>query len=259
MFSNFKNLLINYIIGSFFLYYFCYNFTIIDLNDIILTSLSLPLFTSPNLSNNPHINQIKIKIHNSLSNNLIKQELTNYILIRIERDPTELVKELNLPSILNKEKKVNFTAPLPNGFSSLFAFKDLPGIYLFISKDKLNSYIGSTVNLYIRCKNHYNNSINDTKKHPKLYNYIAKYKWESMEVQILTLNINHEKQFMLNSPAFNLDDEDLNLLFLLTKYELLLTEQYFIDHLNPSLNIDFLVNWGGQVFLFIKRKNFFFL
>lgn len=72
MFSNFKNLLINYIIGSFFLYYFYYNFTIIDLNDIILTSLSLPLFTFPNLSNNPHTNQIKIKIHNFLSNNLIK-------------------------------------------------------------------------------------------------------------------------------------------------------------------------------------------
>lgn len=52
---------------------------------------------------------------------------------------------------------------------------------------------------------------------------------------------------MLNFPAFILNDEDLNLLFLLTKYELLLTEQYFIDHLNPSLNIDFLINWGSQL------------
>jgi len=32
----------------------------------------------------------------------------------------------------------------------------------------------------------------------------------------------------------------------LSKYELLLTEQYFIDHLKPNLNVDLIVNWGGQ-------------
>lgn len=67
-----------------------------------------------------------------------------------------------------------------------------------------------------------------------------------MEIQILTLNVNHEKQFMLNYPGLELNDKDINLLYLLTRYELLLTEQYFIDHLNPTLNIDFIVNWGGQ-------------
>ena len=85
------------------------------------------------------------------------------------------MKELNLPFILNKDNKKVFTALLPQGFTSLFAFKDLPGIYLFKSKDDLYSYIGSTVNLYIRCKNHFNNSMNDKKRHPKLYNYISKY------------------------------------------------------------------------------------
>ena len=67
-----------------------------------------------------------------------------------------------------------------------------------------------------------------------------------MEVQILALNINHKKEFLLKYPSFELKKEDINLLFLLTKYELLLTEQYFIDHLEPNLNIDLIVNWGGQ-------------
>jgi group I intron endonuclease len=214
-------------------------------NHILNMSL-IPFLTSPNLNSNPYINQIKTKINTILSNNSIKSELSNYILTRIQRDPTELVKELNLSSVLNKDHKRIFSAPLPIGFTSLFALKDLPGIYLFISKNKINSYIGSTVNLYIRCRNHYNNSINDKKKHPKLYNYVAKYNWDSMEIQILTLNINHEKQFMLNYPGLELNNEDVNLLYLLTRYELLITEQYFIDHLNPTLNIDFIVNWGGQ-------------
>lgn len=214
-------------------------------NHILNMSL-IPFLTSPNLNSNPYINQIRTKINTILSNNSIKSELSDYILTRVQRDPTELVKELNLSSVLNKDHKRIFSAPLPIGFTSLFALKDLPGIYLFISKNKLNSYIGSTVNLYLRCRNHYNNSINDKKKHPKLYNYIAKYNWDSMEIQILTLNVNHEKQFMLNYPGLELNDEDINLLYLLTRYELLLTEQYFIDHLNPTLNIDFIVNWGGQ-------------
>lgn len=76
---------------------------------------------------------------------------------RIERDPSELVGELNLSKYLDKDQDKIFTAPLPTAFTTLFAFKDLPGIYLFKSKDKRYSYIGSTVNLYIRCRNHYNN------------------------------------------------------------------------------------------------------
>jgi hypothetical protein len=157
--------------------------------------------TSPNLSSNPFINQIKTKIKSFLSNNPVKHELFSYIMERIERDPSELVGELNLSKYLDKNQDRIFTAPLPTGFTTLFAFKDLPGIYLFKSKDNLYSYIGSTANLYIRCKNHYNNSINYKERHPKLYNNIAKYSWDSMEVQILALTINHEKQFMYNSPS----------------------------------------------------------
>jgi len=70
--------------------------------------------------------------------------------------------------------KFNFFLVFYILFTSLFAFNDPPGICLFKSKeppgspgvrpDNLYSYIGYTVNLYIRCKNHYNNSINNKKK-----------------------------------------------------------------------------------------------
>lgn len=203
-----------------------------------LLFLGVVPFSSPNLSSNPFINQIKTKIKSFLSSNPVKHELFSYVMERIERDPSELVKELNLSKYLDKDQDRIFTAPLPTGFTTLFAFKDFPGIYLFKSKDNLNSYIGSTVNLYVRCRNHYNNSINDINKHPKLYNYIAKYSWDFMEVQILTLTNNHEKLFMIKYPSFELNKDHMDILFLLTKYELLLTEQYFIDHLQPNLNID---------------------
>lgn len=214
-------------------------------NHISILSL-IPFSTSPNLDSNPYINQIKTKIKSFLSNNPVKDDLSSYIIERIDRDSSELVKELNLSKYIDKNQDRIFTAPLPTGFTSLFAFNDQPGIYLFKSKNNLYSYIGSTVNLYERCKNHHNNSINNKKKHPKLYNYVGKYNWNSMEVQVLALNINHEKQFMLKFPSFEFNREDTDLLFLLSKYELLLTEQYFIDHLKPKLNVDLIVNWGGQ-------------
>lgn len=214
-------------------------------NSISVLSL-IPFSTSPNLNSNPFISQVKIKIKSFLSNNPVKHELLNYILERIERDPSELVIELNLFKYLDKNQDKIFSAPLPSGFTTMFAFNGQPGIYLFKSKNNLYSYIGSTVNLYMRCKNHYNNSINAKEKHPKLYNNIGKYNWDSMEVQVLALNISHEKQFMLKFPSFELNKDNINILFLLTKYELLLTEQYFIDHLQPNLNLDLIVNWGGQ-------------
>ena len=181
---------------------------------------SIPFSTSPNLDYNPYINQKKTKIKSFLSNNSVKNDLSSYIIERIDRDSSELVKELNLSKYLDNNKDSIYTAPLPVGFTSLFAFFGQPGIYLFKSKNNLCSYIGSTINLYVRCKNHYNTSINNKNKHPKLYNHVGKYNWDSMEVQILALNINHQKQFMLKFPSFEFNEEDIDLLFLLSKYEL---------------------------------------
>jgi group I intron endonuclease len=135
---------------------------------------------------------------------------------------------------------------LPSGFSTLFALNDQPGIYFFRSSERESSYIGSTINLYARCRAHLSHSKNAITRHPKLYSFVNKYGWESMEVIILTLVEDHAKAFKLKYPHLDLTQQDSDLLFLLTKYELLVTEQFCIDKLQPTLNINLLVNWGGQ-------------
>jgi len=67
-----------------------------------------------------------------------------------------------------------------------------------------------------------------------------------MEIFVLALIKDHTKTFQSLYPNFKLTQQDLDLLFLLIKYELLVSEQFCIDKLLPSLNIDLLVNWGGQ-------------
>lgn len=116
-----------------------------------------PFSSSPNLDNNPFIDQIKTKIKLILSTTSVNHELFSYVFERIERDSKELVKELNLSKYLDKSLDPIFRASLPKGFTSMFAFKNIPGIYLFISKDSLSSYIGSTVDLYMRCSFYYIN------------------------------------------------------------------------------------------------------
>lgn len=56
----------------------------------------------------------------------------------------------------------------------------------------------------------------------------------------------YTKEFMRMNPSLQLKKRDLELLFLLTKYHLLVAEQFSIDTLQPSLNCDLIVNWGGQ-------------
>jgi hypothetical protein len=135
----------------------------------IILTIKWFIFFYKDLNSNPFINQIKIKIKSFLLNNPVKHEISSYIIEHIERDPSELVSELNLFKYLDKNQDKIFTAPLPIGFTNIFAFNAQPGIYLFKSKNTLDSYIGSTINLYIRCKNHYINSINNKKN---IQNYI---------------------------------------------------------------------------------------
>lgn len=67
-----------------------------------------------------------------------------------------------------------------------------------------------------------------------------------MQVQVLTFVPNYTKEFMSLNPSLQLKLRDFELLFLLTKYHLLVVEQFCIDSLQPTLNCDSLVNWGGQ-------------
>src|SRR6185437_11377394 len=53
--------------------------------------------------------------------------------------------------------------------------------------------------------------------------------------------------FMNLNPSVQLHLRDHELLFLLTKYHLLIAEQFCIDILQPTLNCDLLVSWGGML------------
>ena len=200
-----------------------------------------------NLDNNPYLDLIKFKIIETLSLDYINESIKNYVISQIQKSKMEIINSYNLPSIINNSGiNTCFSAPLPSGFSTLFNFNNQPGIYFFYSKNRKSSYIGSTVNLYERCRAHFSHSKNAITRHPKFYSFINLYGWESMEIIILTIVKDHEKEFKLKYPNFHLTEQNSALLFLLTKYELLITEQFCIDNLQPTLNINLLVNWGGQ-------------
>jgi hypothetical protein len=94
-----------------------------------------------------------------------------------------------------------------------------------------------------RCKNGKPFEINGISRHPKFYPYVGKYGWNSMKVQVLTLVPNHTKEFMRLNPSLKLNLRDFELLSfflqtlrkkLITKYHLLVAEQFCIDTLQPT-------------------------
>lgn len=62
-----------------------------------------------------------------------------------------------------------------------------------------------------------------------------------MGIQIIALLPVHEKEY----PNSTLNRGAKEILYLLTKYELMISEQFFIDKYKPSLNVHLLVNNGG--------------
>jgi hypothetical protein len=197
-----------------------------------------------NLHNNPHLDRICAKIIELLP--MLTPAVLEYALNFLIKNRKSLVRELNLPTLFSKNLPPAFSASLPEGFSTLFSFKGLPGIYYISSKEGNVSYVGSSLDIYKRCGSHFSNSAKQVSKHPKFYSYIGKYGWNSMQVHILIFVPDYTKKFMIMNPSLQLNLRDLELLFLLTKYHLLVAEQFSIDTLQPTLNCDLIVNWGGQ-------------
>lgn len=196
-----------------------------------------------NLKNNPHLDQVCIKIIELLP--AISLVVLEFALDFLIQDRKSLVRKLNLSSFKNLFPV--FSAPLPEGFSTLYTLKGESGIYCISSKKGSACYIGSSLDIYKRCGAHFSNSAKHISKHPKFYPYIGKHGWNSMIITILTLVPNYTKEFINLNPTVKLSLRDLELLFLLTKYHLLIAEQFCIDILQPSLNCDLLVNWGGMM------------
>lgn len=94
-------------------------------------------------------------------------------------------------------------------------------IYQFI-KDNNKIYIGSTHNINNRIKQHRYSVKNGNRTCPKFYNYIEKYGWDNFRLGILEyININD----------LNKNKDEI-------KRVILDREQYYLDRLNPYLNIN---------------------
>jgi group I intron endonuclease len=199
-----------------------------------------------NINTNPLINDFKKKIINNLSENTHDSVFNSFVLNKLSMDRLEFIKTLGLTEILQNNKSLLFKNKAPDAFTKMYQYNKLPGIYwLYSILPENSSYIGHTTNLYQRLTNHKNYALKEFKRHPKLYNYINKYGWEVMEIRVITLLSNSELLFRNLYPNYNLTDDQIKVLNQLTKYELLITEQYCIDILKPSLNLDLIVNVGG--------------
>jgi len=95
-------------------------------------------------------------------------------------------------------------------------------IYQYI-KDKSKIYIGSTCNINKRITLHRSSVKNGNRACPKFYNYIEKHGWDNFRLGILE----YIKIYELN----NKDKHEI-------KRVILDREQYYLDILNPSLNIN---------------------
>jgi hypothetical protein len=143
----------------------------------------------------------------------------------LSKDRLDLIKELELSNSIQTNKLLLFSSQAPKAFTELYKYSKMPDIYwLFSTYHKDTSYIGHSTDLYKRLFDHKNYSLNDPKRHPKLYNYINKYGWEVMNIRILTLVSNSKLLFKNLYSNISLTKENIKLLKLLTKYELLIAE-----------------------------------
>lgn len=110
----------------------------------------------------------------------------------------------------------------------------------------LESYLGSTKDLYIRCfKQHKNNAFTKTSKHKKFYNYVVKNTWSAFTLNILDLTPNHIELFSKMNPNYILTMKEYNILLDLTLYELTIAEQVYMDIIQPSLNGSVYAYWSS--------------
>ena len=133
---------------------------------------------------------------------------------------------------------------LPDNWSTLRNYKDLPGIYKFsYGKD---SYVGSSKNLFKRCfTEHKNNAFTKTFKHIKFYSCVVNNTWNVFTLYILDLTPNHVKIFAKLNPDHILTEIEFKSLQDLTLYELTIAEQIYLDAYKPTLNGSLYANWSS--------------
>jgi hypothetical protein len=161
-------------------------------------------------------------------------------------------KELNSCSFLNETQCAgqgkDFFNKKPDNYC------DVPGVYAFMHKQSesqsVNVYIGSSINLFQRHKQH---SLKSRKtllgnKH-NFYSYTNSVGWDKMSWEPLFLFTNPFKEFILKYEVNNLTDENYFILRSFLQFEIGIHEQKLLTMLKPNLNTTYLV-----VFSFINWK-----
>lgn len=87
-----------------------------------------PRTADSNLHNNPHLDRVCAKIIELLP--MLTPAVLEYALDFLIQNRRSLVRELNLPTLFSKHISPAFSASLPEGFSTLYSFKGVPGIVL---------------------------------------------------------------------------------------------------------------------------------
>lgn len=114
---------------------------------------------------------------------------------------------------LNKKGLINDSISLKNK-AAVYIFQHI--------ENKSEIYIGSTYNINQRIKQHRYSVKNGHRTCPKFYNYIEKYGWDNFRLGILEyINI-----YDLNKDKYEI------------KSVILDREQYYLNKINPSLNIN---------------------
>ncbi len=152
------------------------------------------------LNNNPNILRLKNKLINVTLNESTDNTLTNYIKIHLDK-PLEFYL-----SKFNPENLPVYNLSLKEGWKSLDQYKNIPGIYKFTALPLfggVDTYLGSTKNIYYRCYiQHKNQAFINTKKHLLFYNKVVHNGWESFQLSILALIPDYCKKFTKLYPEF---------------------------------------------------------
>lgn len=173
-----------------------------------------------------NMSQSIITKYNDLPANSLLRHPNSFVANRLKMSFTNVVKTLYG---LNKNNIKN-VFHIPDKF-------DVPGIYCFLSKDGSSFYIGSSVNM----KNRYNRHMSNLKHidkinslaNPKFYNYVRKYGMDALDFGCLLVT----KNYLVMYSGFDLTPAEISLLNSLTQWDLLITEQYFLDLYGISLNV----------------------
>jgi len=106
-----------------------------------------------------------------------------------------------------------------------------------------DAYVGSSMDLWRRLfTQHKNAPGKGSVKHKLFYNYVREHTWSNMNLSIFQCLPNHIAVYQAMHPYLMLKEDEMRILVLLNMYHMALVEQFYLDHICPSLNFEPLAN-----------------